>query len=200
MEMGRVGISSSWSLPASQEEQCTPAIGERGQQISFDALYQRYYPRVLAFLRFRTGMFDVAEDLTSIVFERALLHMADLQALDAAGAWLFRVARNCATDYFRRRQAEVSLDLLIDVDHPWVNSPEEAVLAHEEQAILLKHLDGLSEREREMIGLKFVAHLRNREIARVLHVPEGTVSSTLYRALGRLRDALRREIGNEIQS
>ena len=47
--------------------------------------------------------------------------------------------------------------------------------------------------EREMIGLKFVARLCNREIARVLQVPEGTVSSTLYRALGRLRTAFDEE-------
>jgi DNA-directed RNA polymerase specialized sigma24 family protein len=44
----------------------------------------------------------------------------------------------------------------------------------------------LLQREREVIGLKFVAGLHNREIARVLSVPEGTVSSLLYRALRRL--------------
>jgi len=63
--------------------------------------------------------------------------------------------------------------------------------------LLLNQLNRLSEREREVIGLKFVACLQNREIARVLHMPEGTVGSLLHRALSRLRDALHDEGGNE---
>jgi RNA polymerase sigma factor (sigma-70 family) len=194
MDIGRMSLSSRWVVSAAHEERLYQTIEQQGVQVTFDHLYQHYYPRVLAFLRFRIGSPEAAEDLTSVVFERALLHLSELQALDAAGAWLFRVARNCAADYFRRRQVEVSLDLLIDGDHPRVNSPEEIALAEEEQVLLLNQLQRLSDREREIIGLKFVARLRNRDIARILHLPEGTVSSILYRALARLRDALRREM------
>ena len=201
MDVGRAAISSLWVLPANTTTQSdethaltsSGGVGEQQQQqqrLSFDALYQCYYPRVLAFLRFRTGMLDVAEDLTSLVFERALLHFDDLQTADAAGAWLFRIARNCASDYFRRRRQEVSLDMLIDRDHPLTTSAEEAALVSEEHMLLLAQLGHLSEREREVIGLKFVACLHNCEIARVLHIPAGTVGSILHRALARLRDAL----------
>ncbi len=203
MDVGRAAISSLWVLPANTTTQSqsdetraltsTAGAGEQEQQqqrLSFDALYQRYYPRVLAFLRFRTGMPDVAEDLTSLVFERALLHFDDLHMADAAGAWLFRIARNCASDYFRRRRQEVSLDMLIDAEHPLTTSAEEAALVSEEHTLLLAQLGHLSEREREVIGLKFVACLHNSEIARVLHIPAGTVGSILHRALARLRDAL----------
>ncbi len=55
---------------------------------------------------------------------------------------------------------------------------------------MLAQLNHLSEREREVIGLKFVACLHNCDIARVMHMPPGTVGSILHRALGRLRDAL----------
>lgn len=75
-------------------------------------------------------------------------------------------------------------------EHPLARSAEEAALVSEEYAILLTHLSRLSEREREVIGLKFVACLHNAEIARVLHIAPGTVGSVLHRALGRLRDAL----------
>ena len=180
------------SAPIVQEEPANGVIACE-PPVSFEVLYQRYYPRVLAFLRFRMGAADIAEDLTSLVFERALQHLGDLHSLELAGAWLFRVARNCATDHYRRRQAELSLDLLAEREHPWSGSPEEVALTQEEHAVLLKHLARLSEREREVIGLKFVARLRNREIARIFHVPEGTISSILYRALARLRDAMRRE-------
>lgn len=163
--------------------------------VFFDTLYQQYYPRVLAYFRFRVGKGDVAEDLTSLVFERAFTHSADLKVPEAAAAWLFRIAQNCAYDYFRRQRPEVSLEQLAVRERPQQRSSEELALAEEERRVLLAHVSHLPEREQEIIGLKFVAHLTNRQIARVLHMPEGTVSSLLYRTLGKLRDVLHEEGG-----
>lgn len=181
---------SVWPLPARQEQ--------HRQKIAFDDLYAEYYTRVLAYLRFRVGSTEVAEDLVSQVFERALTHLDGLQAPGAFGAWLFRIARNCATDYFRRQRPNAlaaSLDTLVDSSHPRECSPEEVLVAQEERLQLFALLKRLPEREREVIGLKFVACLQNREIARILNMPEGTVGSILYRTLARLRDELRNEEG-----
>ncbi len=188
---------SVWSLPAKTEKKSALTVEIGSHKVSFDELYQQYYERVLAYMRFRTGSTDVAEDLVAQVFERAVSHLDDLQSPGAVGAWLFRIARNCAADYFRRYRVMVSLDTLVDGNHPRECSPEEELVAREERMLLLTQLNRLSEREREVIGLKFVACLQNREIARVLHMPEGTVGSLLHRALSRLRDALHDEGGNE---
>jgi RNA polymerase sigma factor (sigma-70 family) len=188
---------SVWSLPAKTEKKSALTVEIGSHKVSFDELYQQYYERVLAYMRFRTGSTDAAEDLVAQVFERAVSHLDDLQSPGAVGAWLFRIARNCAADYFRRYRVMVSLDTLVDGNHPRECSPEEELVAREERMLLLNQLNRLSEREREVIGLKFVASLQNREIARVLHMPEGTVGSLLHRALSRLRDALHDEGGNE---
>lgn len=188
---------SVWSLPAKTEKKSALTVEIGSHKVSFDELYQQYYERVLAYMRFRTGSMDAAEDLVAQVFERAVSHLDDLQSPGAVGAWLFRIARNCAADYFRRYRVMVSLDTLVDGNHPRECSPEEELVAREERMLLLTQLNQLSEREREVIGLKFVACLQNREIARVLHMPEGTVGSLLHRALSRLRDALHDEGGNE---
>jgi RNA polymerase sigma-70 factor (ECF subfamily) len=186
---------SVWSLPAKTEKKSALTVEIGSHKVSFDELYQQYYERVLAYMRFRTGSMDAAEDLVAQVFERAVSHLDDLQSPGAVGAWLFRIARNCAADYFRRYRVMVSLDTLVDGNHPRECSPEEELVAREERMLLLTQLNQLSEREREVIGLKFVACLQNREIARVLHMPEGTVGSLLHRALSRLRDALHDEGG-----
>jgi len=188
---------SIWPLAVKSEKKSaqTQVIQVGKQKIAFDDLYMQYYARVLAYLRFRVGSSEVAEDLVSQVFERALTHLADLQSPGAMGAWLFRIARNCASDYFRRQRPAASLDTLVDSCHPRECSPEETLVAQEERMSLLTQLNRLSEREREVIGLKFVACLQNREIARVLNMPEGTVGSLLHRTLARLRDALHEEGG-----
>lgn len=163
-----------------------------GQACCFEELYGWYYPGVLAFLRFLVGKPEVAEDLASLVFEKAWTHLAELRA-ETANSWLLRVARNCAVDYLRRCKPLVSLERLVPAEHPAHGSLEEIALAREEGRILLAGLRHLSAREREVIGLKFVVGQTNREIARVLQVPEGTIGSLLYRALRRLRAELEKE-------
>jgi RNA polymerase sigma factor (sigma-70 family) len=205
MEMGsEMGVPlagtciSLWPLPVKQEKDHAAQAQIKQvskHQLAFGDLYGQYYTCVYAYLRFRVGSTEVAEDLVSQVFERALTHLADLQSTAAAGAWLFRIARNCATDYFRRLRPAASLDRLIDSNHPRECSPEEVIVAQEERARLLMQLKRLPEREREVVGLKFVACLQNREIARVLNMPEGTVGSLLHRTLARLREALHDEGG-----
>ena len=165
------------------------------QHVFFDSLYRQYYQRVLAYVRYRVRSGESAEDITALVFERALRHIAALKAPEAAAAWLFRIAQNSVNDYFRRQRPEVSLEELIVHEHSPDLSLEEYVLADEERRLLLSLIRRLSEREQEIIGLKFVAQLTNRQMARVLNLPEGTVGSLLYRTLGKLREAFSAERG-----
>ncbi|HEX6479642.1 MAG TPA: sigma-70 family RNA polymerase sigma factor [Ktedonobacteraceae bacterium] len=193
MDVQRGSISPTWSSPSTGNTGEMPMSTDNAA--FFDAFYRQYHLRVLAYLRFRVRTDEAAEELAAQVFERALLHLADLREPEAAAAWLFRIAHNCVADYFRHTRREISLEWLIRREHPRTPSLEETVLANEEWRLLLAHVDQLPEREREVIGLKFVGHLTNREIARVLSLPEGTVGSLLYRTLVKLRNALREEGG-----
>lgn len=197
MGMARITISSAWSAWSSLLRQHERSVGANEDGVCFDALYRRYYPGVLAFLCFLVGSPEVAEDLASIVFEKAMQHLADVRTPEVIGSWLFRIARNCATDYFRRCKPTISLEQLIIEEHPQTEALEQQILVREEQSFLLAHLKQLSEREREVIGLKFVAGLNNREIASILQIPEGTVGSLLYRTLRRLRTILTEEGGSD---
>ena len=191
MSMKSISISASWSSLARQGKKSERLAAEQG--VSFDALYRQYYAPVFAFLQFLVGAPEVAEDLASLVFEKAWAHLADIRGQDIAGPWLFRVARNCASDYFRRNKPALSLESLLPAQHPRATSLEEVAIAREEERRLLAHLRLLSEREREVVGLKFAVGMTNREIARILQTPEGTVGSLLHRALRRLRAALSEE-------
>ena len=58
---------------------------------------------------------------------------------------------------------------------------------------MLAHVAVLSDRERELVGLKFAGSLRNREIARVTGLSEANVAQILHRALVRLRQRFEEE-------
>src|SRR5579872_5539413 len=159
MSTKSIPISAAWSSLMRQEKRRERLV--EGQGVSFDTLYQHYYAAIFAFLYFLAGTPEVAEDLASLVFEKVWTHLADVQSLETAGPWLFRIARNCATDYFRRRKPVVSLEGLLPTQHPHADSLEEVAIAREEERILLAHLGLMSEREREVIGLKFAVGMSN---------------------------------------
>src|SRR5258708_11008434 len=82
---------SVWSLPAKTEKKSALTVEIGSHKVSFDELYQQYYERVLAYMRFRTGSTDVAEDLVAKVFARAVSRLDELHSPGPVGTGLFRI-------------------------------------------------------------------------------------------------------------
>src|SRR5882762_1388586 len=77
----------------------------------WDALYAEQLPRVYNFFRYRVGDGTVAEDLTSLTFEKAwVARQRYRRDLGAFSTWLMTIARNVATDYYRRRRDHAPLE------------------------------------------------------------------------------------------
>lgn len=159
----------------------------------FTTLYETEFDHVYAYLRYRVSNAAVAEDLATEVFVRAWRNLDTLRNPDRAAAWLFRMARNLAMDHYRTPLPADPLDTLRPGQHPRTESPERLVLAGEQAATLWECLLTLSDREREIIGLRFVAGLRHREVSRALGISEGNVAKILHRALQKIRVHLQSE-------
>jgi RNA polymerase sigma-70 factor (ECF subfamily) len=152
-------------------------------------LYRQYLPRILNYIRLRVDGEDLAQDLTSAVFERAISRQHTLRKPEAFGAWLFRIARTTVAGYYRGRRPTVPLDLAEDREAPNL-SPPEVLMQRQEYARVRQALSALSDREQEIVRLKFAGGLGNQEIARVLRLRAGHVAVILYRALRKLRARL----------
>jgi RNA polymerase sigma-70 factor (ECF subfamily) len=148
--------------------------------------YQAYLPRVLNYIRLRVDTEALAQDLTALTFERALAHLSSLRDETAFGGWLFSIARNVVAGHYRTRRREVRLDDLETRPAPDASAESQIVQSEELQA-LRGALDRLSEREQEIIRLRFVAGLPHREIGKALKLRPGNVAVILYRALRKLR-------------
>jgi RNA polymerase sigma factor (sigma-70 family) len=155
-------------------------------------LYRQYLPRILNYVRMRVEGEALAQDLTAEVFERAVSRQHTLRRPEAFGAWLFRIARNVVAGYYRQRRPSVSLDRAGDLVAPEL-SPPEAVIRQEELARMREALATLSEREQEIIRLRFAGGLGNQEVAKVLRLRPGHVAVLLYRALRKLRARLEQD-------
>jgi RNA polymerase sigma-70 factor (ECF subfamily) len=165
---------------------------EVGTDYLRDDLYHEYLPRILNYVRLRVNGEDLAQDLTAAVFERAVAKQHTLRRPEAFGAWLFRIARNTVAGHYRQRRPTVPL-ALIDEQPASELAPPEEVMRREEVARLKQALSILSEREQEIIRLKFGGGLGNKEIAKVMRLRAGHVAVILYRALRKLRANLEGE-------
>lgn len=161
---------------------------------TFAELYEEFMPKVYRHIHYKVNNTQVAEDLTSTVFEKALVNFSRYSRdIASFSTWIFTITRNVIIGYYRvqgRRQT-LSLERVTEVTEAVSEdlSPEEELLKNEERQRLHACLADLSPEEQEIISLKFGAELNNRQIAKMLDLSETNVGTKLYRAVRKLRDS-----------
>jgi RNA polymerase sigma-70 factor, ECF subfamily len=159
---------------------------KKGDREAFGKLYQRHLDSIYRYIFFRVNRDQKnAEDLTETVFFKAL---DKLDSFDENGLgfrpWIYRIAHNLVVDYYRRYKKHVALGEAIPDENQNV---EEKIFREFEIKNTLKAMDSLTGEQREIIIMRFVNGLSNREIAKVLSKKEDAVRSMQYRALTSLR-------------
>src|SRR5438067_10668649 len=100
--------------------------------VDAQALYRTHVRPLYTFIYSKVGNRETAEDLTSEVFMKALLHLVHTRAEHSIVAWLFRVARNSVADYWRAGRG--SRVLALEEARSARQSPCARDVGHEEQA------------------------------------------------------------------
>lgn len=160
----------------------------------FSAWYVEYQSAVYRYVRFRVASREVAEDVTSVVFMKALRSFDKYDERKASPkTWLLRIARNAVTDHLRSLQRKgslhVSLDRIPDLVAE-VPTHEERVIKQERIQRLLNSTRTLRKADQEILSLRYGSGLDNAEIAAHLNVSNNAVAVRLHRALKRLKDAV----------
>lgn len=158
---------------------------------AFGALYERHVDSVYRYLQLRVGSAEAA-DLTQQVFLKALRSLPQYRTRGLPFlAWLFRIARNLATDYHRSSMHSPG-ELLPDiVDVTRLASPEEAALQMERLRYLRSLLCDLGADKRELLAMRFAGGLTSREIAAVMGKSEAAIKKQLARIIHSLKERYR---------
>lgn len=157
-------------------------------------LYQRYAPAILQFLCRQLPGREDAEDVLLEVFQAAV-ESDILPTLDEhkQRAWLWTVAQNKASDYYRRtrhrRVFSLGLEEAEEMADDELFAPENAALRQETYAELRAHVSSLPELQQEILRLRFAHGLKCSEIARQLNKSSAAIRTMLSRSLNFLRDA-----------
>ena len=150
---------------------------------AFLALYDRYFERILGYVRLRTRDASTCEDVTSTVFTTALEKLHRFRGDGSFAGWLFQIARNAVHDVHRGRVATHLSD------EPVGSEPglEERFLAHERAAHLRAQLRLLTREQQHLLALRYGAGLAFDEIGEIVGASPGTVRVRMHRTLEHLR-------------
>ncbi|HEX5543236.1 MAG TPA: ECF subfamily RNA polymerase sigma factor, BldN family [Micromonospora sp.] len=162
---------------------------QAGDAEAFGLIYDRYVDTVFRFVYFRVGNRQLAEDLTSETFLRALRRIGSFtwQGRDI-GAWLVTIARNLVADHFKsgRYRLEVTTSDVLDADREDrgpEGSPEAAVVEHITNVTLLTAVKKLNPEQQECIVLRFLQGFSVAETAKAMGKNEGAIKALQYRAV-----------------
>ena len=154
---------------------------------SFKHLYNHYFPRLYAYVSYRVGRLQDAQDLVAETFLKVIekIEQFEWRGEGSFAAWLFRIAHNLVKDFYRWSRGgdgQLPLEGLPELQAS-TPLPEDVALQKEQFDQLYRLISTLSPRRQEVITLRFFGGLRNQEIANVLGLGERSVASHLCRGL-----------------
>jgi len=172
------------------------AEAQRGNPEAFGRIFDAYAGPIHRFIASRVNRPSDAEDLTQLVFVKALEALPRYEARGIPfGGWLFRLARNAIIDQARTRRDHLSLVAAVTRETEDAG-PEAMAALRDDLDRVARALIELTDDQREVIELRFFAGLSVHETADAMGRQDGTVRGLQFRALA----ALRRSLGIEIEA
>lgn len=169
-----------------------------GDLHAFELLVERYYQRVLSFLRTLLRDPDEANDVGQDTFLKAYQCLGSLRSSESFAAWLFRTAYRLGLNRIRanrtrwRRRADEDSATEIVPDSDRAASPHEALLQAEFKETVTQTIRRLPTKYSTVVWLRFGEEMRVADIAAALRLSRAATESRLRRGTELLRKELRK--------
>ncbi|HPP86917.1 MAG TPA: sigma-70 family RNA polymerase sigma factor [bacterium] len=153
----------------------------------FNEIYNEFKERIFAFisvkLKNESDSWDVFQEVFAKVFEK----INELDSSLNIKSYIYTIAKNKITDYFRNNKVEM-LDISEFENQALENSNENAIQRNND---LLRALDCLTAREKEVFEYKYFFNFKISEISEKLGLTEGAVKRYLFDATLKLKERLK---------
>lgn len=168
-----------------QQEDVLIKRAQTGDRDALGLLWDQLTPKLFGYLINTLHDKTLAEDLLQATWLKAIEALPTFKPRGISiSAWLFAIARNECRQHWRKGEMEVPFDpSLHDTPAQINNETEHTILV--EQA-----LNKLSNEDREIIRLRYIADLSVNDIARTLNINFVAARVRLHRALARAKTAI----------
>lgn len=157
-------------------------LAKSGDTEAYGLLYELYFTPVFRYIYLRVRDKEEANDLVQTVFLKVFTALPNFKEQNKSSlAYFFTVSRNTIIDYWRKKK-EVKVDDFGAIAERIADNTESPLKSFEEnesQNLIHRALGELTNIQREVITLKFLSDLSNKEIAELLGKTEEAVRSIL---------------------
>ena len=172
-----------------------------GKVEAFNLLVERYHSTVFNLAYRMLGNTSDAQDATQETFLEGFKSINGFKFQSTFKTWLYRVAINTCQQYIRKSDSRQRVLSSYTEDAKNIQKtdsgpiqPDQHLLKNEREQIIQSAICGLPPKQRIVVILFYMQHLKYREIADVLGCSEGTVASRLNAAIGNLRTLLEKRL------
>jgi len=153
----------------------------------FNVLYEKYFKSIYVFVHRRTDDEELASDITSHVFLKAMINIKKYEHKGLPfSAWLFRIAFNEINMYFRK--SKVNRVVSIEQSGIIQIAQEAEITDHSDKLELLtsalKHLES---NDVQLIELRFFEKRSFAEIGEIIGITENNAKVKVYRIIDKLK-------------
>lgn len=162
---------------------------QKGNTKAFGELYDIYFPQIYKYVYYKVSEEHV-EDLVGTIFIKAWTKIKRYRkAAFPFSSWLFRIASNTVIDHYRTNKDFYELEERIADDNEALH-PENMTEKNLNSQRVHRALRKITPKYREVILLRFMNNLSNKEAANILKTNENNVRTLQFRALKKLRIVL----------
>jgi RNA polymerase sigma-70 factor (ECF subfamily) len=157
-----------------------------GQLDDFEILYDKYFQKIYAFIYYRVGHRETAEDLTGLAFMKAIENINKFK-VGTFSSWLYKIARNNVIDHYRTDKSKLHVDIndafgLGCLDQGLSTLDNTVVVAQ-----IKEFLESLPTLQRDIILMRVWDELSYKEIAEIVGKSEDSCKMAFSRAIGKVR-------------
>ncbi len=165
---------------------------KKGDTSAFGEIYGRYAPKIYRYVFLKLGgRRGEAEDLTHEVFLSA---WKNIETFDVRGipfsSYLYRAARNSVIDYWRTRKQTYDIETVPENVFSVESALGEKMDSDSDLKVVKECIGLLEQTYQDVLIMKFVEDLSNKEISAALGKSEGAVRVIQHRALRQLKKAV----------
>ena len=155
---------------------------------AFGELYSTYLDRIYRYVFYQVKDKMTAEDITEEVFVKAWKAIGSCKGKEKTFlSWLYRIAYNHLINTVKYMKRFTPIEEVDFID------PKQRIDTEIEYKELLETITCLPENQKQVIILKFIEGLDNREISKIMGKNEGTIRILQMRAL----NSIRQKMGDE---
>lgn len=163
---------------------------------SFEPLYNKYYEQIFRYIYQRMDDKELAHDITSQVFLKALNNISKYEYRGVPFAsWLYRIAKSELYQSFRDQKASRTVNVDTVNLSGMIEEMEEDV-SEEARVVLLKAISELSDEDVQMIEMRYFEKRSFKEIGEILDITENNAKVKAHRIVQKMK-SLFNKIGYE---